>query len=177
VASYTSTKDLFELVGDIFDTDIRNWVKQEGFYKHINELAKKEKNIEAEKHIQTTIKSEIEKNLYKRKYEENDFIVKREEELLNAKKLDFTIFYSHIGSIVIELKLSHNSEAMPTRKEAQEYINKLNQYVQGSQSDFGLFVIFNTQQSKEQFEELIKELKELYAKEQHIQVIGLNCMI
>ncbi|KIM06900.1 MAG: hypothetical protein KU38_11595 [Sulfurovum sp. FS08-3] len=172
-----STKDLFELVGDIFDTDIRNWVEQEGFYRHINELAKKEKNVEAEKFIQTSIKSEIEKNLYKRKYEENDFIVKREEELLDAKKLDFTIFYSHIGSIAIELKLSHNSEAMPTRKEAQEYINKLNQYVQGSQSDFGLFVIFNTQQSKEQFEELIKELKELYVKEQHIQVIGLNCMI
>jgi len=171
-----STEDLFDLVSDIFDNDIRNWIEQEGYYKEINRLAQNTNRIEAEKFIQKSIEKPIANGFLTRKHQNNKFTITREPELLDDKKIDFLISYGSIGSIVIELKLSHNSEAMPTRKEAQEYIDKLNQYVQGSQSDYGLFVIFNTQQTKKEFEELIKELKELYGDKKHIKVIGLNCI-
>jgi hypothetical protein len=179
----SSPLDLFEVVKEIWDKDIRNWIEEEGYYRNINELAKKQQNTNAEDFIQKSIEPKIESGFYKRGYKEKTFIIKREEQLLDDKRLDFTISYPPFSSIVIELKLAHNAEVKfkknnEATKKAKEYISKLKQYIKGSKSNFALFVIFNVEEDTTQksFNEQIDKLKELYNEEKNINIIGLNCM-
>jgi len=59
---------------------------------------------------------------------------------------------------------------------AQNYISKLNSYIKGSGSSFGLFVIFNIEDNVEKFNNRLVELKELYENEDNITVLGLDCV-
>jgi len=179
----SSPLDLFEVVKEIWDKDIRTWIESEGAYKFVSELAKKEKNTNAEDFIQKSIEAKIESGFYKRGYKEKTFIIKREEQLIDDKRLDFTISYPPFGSIVIELKLAHNAEVKfkqnnEAMKKAEEYIPKLKQYIKGSKSNFALFVIFNVEEDTNQksFNEQIDKLKELYKEHNDIDIIGLNCV-
>ncbi len=135
----TSSIELKEVIQDIINQDIRRWIEDEGAYKHINELSKKEKNTSAEEFIQKSIKSQIELALVKRGFRNTDYNIIREEQLLNDNRLDFTVRYGFVGSVMIELKLAHNNEAKATTKEGKEYIKKLKKYMVGSNSDYGLF--------------------------------------
>lgn len=166
--------ELRELIKDVIEQDIRRWIEDEGAYKYIHELAKKEKNANAEDFIQKSIKSQIELALLKRGFRDTDII--REEQLLDDKRLDFTIRYGFIGSVMIELKLGHNSEAKATTKEGEEYIKKLKQYMGGSSSDYGLFIIFNIKDEIDKFKEQMIGLNKLYEQENDIDVLWLNCI-
>ncbi len=174
-----SAKELLEVLKATIEEEIKKWIEDEGAYKHIEELSKKQKNKNAEDFIQKSIKSQIELALLKRGFRETDykFIIKREEQLLDDKRLDFTVSYGFIGSVMIELKLSDNDEAIPTRKTGKEYPKKLQKYLNGSSSDYGLFVIFNIQNQKNKFDSQIRELHQLYSDEENITVMGLNCVI
>jgi len=175
--------DLFEIIKEIWDKDIRNWLEKEGAYKFINELSQKENNKNAEDFIQKTIISEIKLGFLRREHKEKKFSIKREEQKLDDKRLDFTISYPPFGSIVIELKLAHNDEVKfkqnnePTKK-AKDYIDKLEQYIKGSQSNFALFVIFNIEEDKRKkdLEEQIDNLNKIYKEHTDIAIIGLNCV-
>jgi len=173
----SSSFELRELIKDIIEEDIRRWIEDEGAYKHIQELAKKEKNTNAEDFIQKSIKSQIELALVKRGFRDTDYSIIREEQLLDDRRLDFTIRYGFIGSVMIELKLGHNSEAKPTTKNGKEYIEKLKNYMNGSNSDYGLFVIFNVKKDEsKEFSEQMIELSKLYENVDDISVLGLNCV-
>ncbi len=172
----SSSFELRELLKDIIEKDIRRWIEDEGAYKHIQELAKKEKNTNAEAFIQKSIKSQIELSLVKRGFRETDCSIVREEQLLDDNRLDFTVRYGLIGSIMIELKLGHQSEAKPTRKDGKKYIEKLKHYMAGSNSDYGLFVIFNVKDEKNNFNKQMISLSKLYENLDNISVLGLNCV-
>lgn len=170
---------LLEVVKQIIDVDLRRWIESEGAYKFINELALKKKNINAEDFIQKTIKAQIELSLLKRGFRDSDykaFLIKREEQLLNDMRLDFTISYGFVGSILLELKLSHNNEAKKG-KIGTAYREKLvSKYIKGVGADYGIFVIFNTKDSKDKFKNQIGRVRELYANDNEISVIDLNCI-
>ncbi len=110
--------------------------------------------------------------MVKRGFRETDCSIVREEQLLDDNRLDFTVRYGLIGSIMIELKLGHQSEAKPTRK----YIEKLKHYMAGSNSDYGLFVIFNVKDEKNNFNKQMISLSKLYENLDNISVLGLNCV-
>jgi len=171
---------LSEVVKQIIDVDLRRWIESEGAYKLINELSQKKKNRNAEDFIQKTIKAQIELALLKRGFRDSDykaFLIKREEQLLNDMRLDFTISYGFVDSILLELKLSHNNEAK-TGKIGKAYREKLvSKYMKGVGADYGIFVIFNTRDSKDKFEKQIAKVRELYANENEITVIDLNCIL
>jgi len=172
----SSSFELRELIKDIIEEDIRRWIEDEGAYKHIKELSKKEKNTNAEDFIQKSIKSQIELALVKRGFRDTDYSIIREEQLLDDRRLDFTIRYGFIGSVMIELKLGHNSEAKPTTKNGKEYIEKLKHYMTGSNSDYGLFVIFNVKDEIRKFNTQMIGLSKLYENVDDISVLGLNCV-
>lgn len=171
----SSSFELRELIKDIIEQDIRRWIEDEGAYKYINELALKKSNKNAEDFIQKTIKSQIELALLKKGLRETDYTIIREEQKLDDKRLDIRISYGFIGSIVLELKLSNNNEAIATRQDGKNYVAKLESYMKGTNSDFGLFVIFNIEEGKEQFKEKLLGLNKLY-KNDNINVIGLDCI-
>jgi len=172
----SSPMELLETIKEVIDKDIRRWIEDEGAYKNINKLSKGKNKNEAEDFISKNMKSPIESALLKKGFRETDFIFKREEQLQDDKRLDFTISYGFIGSVVLEWKLSHNSEAIATRKDGEEYISKLKSYIKGSGSSFGLFVIFNIKDNAEKFDKKLVELKKLYQNEDNIIVLGLDCV-
>jgi hypothetical protein len=172
-----SSLHLFEIVKDSISIEIKKWIEVEGAYKHIGELAKKHINTNAEDFIQKTIKSQVELALVKKGLRHTDIKIKREEQTLDDKRADFTINYGFIGQILLELKLSHNPESKPTQKDGREYKEKLIKYVDATNSDYGLFIIFNTQESKMFFERQIEKLTKFYEDKENIFVLGLNCFL
>lgn len=172
----SSSFELREVLKNIIEIDIRLWIEDEGAYKYIQELAKKEENTNAEDFIQKSIKSQIELALLKRGFRHTDFSIIREEQLLDDKRLDFTVRYGFIGSIMIELKLGHNGDSKPTTKQGKEYIEKLKNYMSGSNSDYGLFVVFNVKVENNNFNQQMDSLKKLYENVDDISVLGLNCV-
>ena len=171
-----SSLHLLEIVKDSISNEIRNWIEVEGAYKHIGELAKKTTNTNAEDFIQKTIKSQIELVLLKKGLRYTDIKIKREEQTLDDKRADFTINYGFIGQILLELKLSHNPESKANQKMGKEYKEKLIKYVDATNSDYGLFIIFNTQENKIVFERQIEELTKFYEDKENIFVLGFNCL-
>ena len=171
-----SSLHLLEIVKDSISNEIRNWIEVEGAYKHIGELAKKDTNTNAEDFIQKTIKTQIELGLVKKGLRHTDIKIKREEQTLDDKRADFTINYGFIGQVLLELKLSHNSESKPTRKDGKDYKEKLIKYIGATNSDYGLFIIFNTKENKIVFERQIKALVKFYEDNKNIFVLGINCL-
>lgn len=168
---------LLEIIKDIIDKDLKSWIENEGAYKYIDELAKKKANRNAEDFIQKTIKSQIELALIKRGFRPSELRIKREEQTLDDKRIDFTVSYGLVGQILIELKLDSNVEANSTHKKGQEYTEKLHQYIKGSNSDFGIFLIFNVDSARMVFDMQIQKLIEHYSSEELISVMGINCRV
>lgn len=168
---------LLEIIKDIIDKDLKSWIENEGAYKYIDELAKKKANRNAEDFIQKTIKSQIELALIKRGFRPSELRIKREEQTLDDKRIDFTVSYGLVGQILIELKLDSNVEAKSTHKKGQEYTEKLHQYIKGSNSDFGIFLIFNVDSARMVFDMQIQKLIEHYSSEELISVMGINCRV
>jgi hypothetical protein len=171
-----SSLHLLEIVKDSISNEIRNWIEVEGAYKHIEELAKKNTNTNAEDFIQKTIKSQMELALIKKGLRHTDIKIKREEQTLDDKRADFTINYGFIGQVLLELKLSHNSESKSNLKVGKEYKEKLIKYIDSTNSDYGLFIIFNTKENKVVFNRQIEDLVKLYENEENIFVLGINCL-
>lgn len=171
-----SSSHLLEVIKSVIEKDLKRWVEDEGAYKHIELLAKKEKQQNNEEFISKSLQSQIELALFKNGFRATDFRLRREEQLMDDKRIDYTISYGFIGQILLELKLDSNSEAKKG-KGAQEYVAKLQKYIQGSHSDYGIFLIFNIRSSKEDFEKQLQNLHELYIDESNINVMGLNCKI
>ena len=172
-----SVLELKDTIKDILNNDIRRWIEDEGAYKNIQELAKKDNNTNAEDFIQKNIISQIELNLIKKGFRETDYKIVREEQLLDDKRLDITINYGFIGSVMIELKLSHNQEAKATTKSGREYNKKLKQYIDGAKCEYGIYAIFNVKEDLNSFKKQISKLKELYKAENKIDIIDINCVI
>jgi len=169
-----SASHLWMIVQECIDHDIRNWIENEGAYKFVEELSKKEKNTNAEDFIQKTIKSQIELALLKRGLRKTE--IRREEQLLDDKRVDFIISYGFTGSVLIELKLAHNDEAKAA-KPGKAYVKKLKSYIAGTHADYGIFLIFNLRDAREKFEQQIQDVSKLYEEERDIVVHGINCKI
>lgn len=175
--SISSSSHLLEIVQNTISKDLTNWIENEGAYKYIEELAKKDKNTNAEDFIQKTIISQIELSLFKKGFRSTDFRIKREEQTLDDKRIDITISYGFIGSILIELKLAHNPEAKPTQAKGKEYVSKLKTYIDGTHSDYGIFLIFNIKSEQKTFNKQMQELTKLYKNEKDIVIMGINCKV
>ncbi|MFA6196296.1 MAG: hypothetical protein WC656_06605 [Sulfurimonas sp.] len=168
---------LLEIIKESISNEITHWIEVEGAYKHIEELAKKNINTNAEDFIQKTLKPQIELALLKRGLRHTDIRIKREEQTLDDKRADFTISYGFVGSILLELKLSHNPESKSGQKAGQDYKEKLKNYVKAISSDFGIFIIFNIQDNKVVFDRQIQNLAKYYDDEHNISVLGIDCKV
>ena len=170
----TSSAQLAELLKRILLTDTKRWIEKEGAYKSIQMLAQKEKKLEAEDFIQKGIKAQIELALLRHGIRESDYKVSREEQLLDDKRIDITVSYGFIGSVVIEIKLSHNPESNASTNIGKSYIDKFRQYLDGIHSTHGIFLIFNIRQPEDKFQDQLVKLQHLYSKT-GIDVVGLHC--
>jgi hypothetical protein len=166
---------LMEMIKDVINIDIRRWIVDEGAYRFINDLARKQKRQAAEDFISKSIKSQIELALLKRGIRETE--IRREEQLVDNDRIDFSVSYGFVGTVLIELKLARNDEANANRKRGREYVEKLKKYISGSCSDYGIFLVFNVDETLKDdvFIEQMQGLQVLYQNEKNIAVMGMNC--
>lgn len=164
-------RDLFEFVKNIFEIDLRKWVESEGAYKFIIEAGRKQEDL-----IQKTINSQIENCLLKGGLRKEEISIKRESQLLDNKRTDFLVSYGFVGSILIEIKLATNKE-LSGPKNRSNYRKKLIQYISGTGSDYGIFVIFNNDEknSHDDFSSILSNIEKTYVNDRYISIIGLDC--
>ena len=104
----------------------------------------------------------------------DEICIQREAQLLDDKRTDFLIYYGFVGPVLLEIKLTKNDE-IKNRKKREKYKSKLIQYIQGTKSYYGMFIIFQVEDTNT-LEKYMPQLQELYVTEKNIKVIGLNCI-
>jgi hypothetical protein len=166
--------DLLDLVKKTINEDLKKWVEEEGAYKFIEKYKpEKGQKFEREDLIQKTIKTQFENSLLKAGLRTEKIHIQRELQLLDDKKPDFLIYYGFIGPILIEIKLTKNNE-ITDKVKREKYKKKLIQYIKGTNSHYGIFIIFQTE-SNNSLEKYLPILQQLYKTEKYIEVVGLNC--
>lgn len=171
----STPRDLLDLIKKIINHDLKKWVEVEGAYKFIDKYKPEEaQKFEREDLIQKTIKTQFENGLLKAGLRKEEIHIQRESQLLDDKRTDFLISYGFVGPILIEIKLTNNNEITDKRKR-EGYKQKLIQYIEGTNSHYGIFIIFQVVESSS-LEKYLPLLKELYKMEKNIEITGLNCI-
>ena len=164
-----TSRDLFEVVRQVIDKDLRKWVESEGAYEFIQNASRTQEPL-----IQKTIKTQLENTLLKKGLRGNEVSIRREEQLLDDKRTDFLISYGFIGPILIEIKRIDNQEVRNNSKRLG-YKKKLLQYIKGTKSEFGIFLIFRIN-NKYSLKDYLPKVKEVYKDCHNVEVIGLDCI-
>lgn len=163
----TSPRDIFELVQEIIDNDLKKWIESEGAYKFIEESTGKQETM-----IQKTIKTQFENALLRRGI--RDIGIIREPQLLDDIRPDFLISYGFIGSVVVEIKRVSNTQVQ-REKERKEYASKLKRYIEGTNSDYLIYLLFKTKR-EDRLDEYLLEVEKCYKDNERIIVKGLDCV-
>jgi hypothetical protein len=162
-----TTRDLFEILQNIVENDLRQWVEDEGAYKFIINAKRPQEAL-----IQKTIKTQFEYSLLRRGVRNSDII--REPQLLDDYRPDFLIYYGFIGPVFIEIKRLDNDEIQKPA-ERLKYSKKLKKYMEGTKSEYGIYLIFRIKEGKD-LNDYIKKIRESLYEEKRISVIPLDCI-
>jgi hypothetical protein len=162
-----TARDLLEIFQEVIENDLRKWVEDEGAYRFIREAEGKQEDL-----IQKTIKTQFENSLLKRGLRNSDII--REPQLLDDYRPDFLIYYGFIGPVFIEIKRLDNEEVKYESKRVK-YSNKLKKYMKGTNSEFGIYLIFKIKEGNE-LDDYLKKVRESFGEYNRISVIGLDCI-
>lgn len=129
--------ELFEHLKTALEKDIRQWIEGEGAYKLLTKKL-------PEKHIQMTLKAPIELALTKRGFQVE---IMRESQLLDEKRTDFLVRYGFAGPVVIEVKLTSNSDIRGNNLEKSKSYESMQRYMAGYGARHGIFMIIDNAQA------------------------------
>jgi hypothetical protein len=164
----SSSQEFYYLIEDILNNDIRNWIEKEGAYKLISQNIKLQETL-----IQKTIQTQFENGLLKRGLRDNEVRIVREEQLLDDTRTDFVISYGFIGQILIEIKRTKNPDVKD-----KKYRQKLIQYMDGTNSDYGVFLIFQMDEDEHKWNDIEPIVNAIYFNDRdRIKVIGMDCTV
>ena len=163
----SNSHELYDVIIDLLNNDFKNWVENEGAYKFIQEAKGNQETL-----IQKTIKTQIENLLLKKGVRNID--IRREEQLLDDKRTDIIISYGFIQPILLELKRVDNTEICNDTAR-YEYRKKLIQYINGTNSAYGIFLVFQINE-KCRLEEYLPKLEATYQNDANINIVGCNCV-
>jgi len=165
-------QNLFDSISQVINNNLRKWVEQGG-YGLIKNMPKIEgKKREREKVIQKTIVTQLENYLLKEGLRNSDIRLNfyREVEKLNNDKVDLIITYGSIGAVMIEIKLAYN-----LGNDEKYKANKFIPYMEETECDYGIFLIFRIDDSNKNFTSKLQELQVIYP-ENNIEIIGIDCV-
>lgn len=164
----SNSSDLFRHLHDAIDIDLRNWIEGEGAYELI--LTGKiydSKKQEYEKLIQKTLKAQIENIMLKRGFQVD---LLREPDLLDDKRVDLLIRYGFVGPVVVEIKLTSNSDIKVRDVAASKSYKSMEHYMRGYGSSHGIFlIIVNSKTNK------IPTIEETFRKIKGVTTMSLDC--
>ncbi len=163
-----TSDDFFQQLQSALDTDLRRWIEGEGGYSLIigeNVLSGKRKQYE--RFIQRTLKVEVDNIMRKRGFEVD---LLRETELLDGKKVDFWVKYGFVGPIVVEIKLTSNTDLKRTDLTKAESYSSMKRYVEGFSATHGILLVIDNTNAKN-----IQKIKESYQKIPRVSVQSFDC--
>jgi hypothetical protein len=163
-----TSDDFFQQLQSALDTDLRRWIEGEGGYSLIigeNVLSGKRKQYE--RFIQRTLKVEVDNIMRKRGFEVD---LLRETELLDGKKVDFWVKYGFVGPIVVEIKLTSNTDLKRADLTKAESYSSMKRYVEGFSATHGILLVIDNTNAKN-----IQKIKESYQKIPRVSVQSFNC--
>lgn len=163
-----NSSDLFRHLQEALESDLRRWIEGEGAYELIlGSKVYRPKRQEYEKLIQKTLKTQIENILLKRGFQ---IEVLREPELLDQKKPDFLVRYGFAGPIIIEVKLTSNTDIQGSKIDKSfSYLN-MKQYMQGHGASHGIFLIFDNKPATN-----LPEVKQLFQTIPNVWAKSFDC--
>jgi hypothetical protein len=156
-----------DLVLKVINDDIRKWVEDEKAYKFIMEATRNQESL-----IQKTIKTQLENGLLKRGLRKDEVDIRREEQLLDDTRTDFLISYGFVGPVLIEIKRVDNPE-IKNEQDRINYKSKLLSYIEGYSADYGIFLVFQINESVS-IEKYLPILRELYRDCRNVTIEGVN---
>jgi hypothetical protein len=159
--------DLFRHVQDAFDTDLRRWIEDEGAYAVLGHKISGSGKQEYEKLIQKTLKSQIENILIKRGFHVE---VLREAQLLDDKRTDLIIRYGFVGPIIVEVKLTSNTDIQGTKIDQSKSYASMAQYMQGYGASHGIFMVVDNVGAKN-----LPQVTEAFQKITGVSVLSFSC--
>ncbi len=171
-----TVSDLFEAVKKVIEIDLLREAKQ-GVYSYLSDLVSQNETM-----VQKMLASHFKQLLVE--YSNKDSVfhsgilnVVRESEIANGKKVDFLINYGPVGTVMVEVKLSRNSELSSGNLENYRD-NWFLQYLDQTQSQYGVFLILriDPHKSKKDFDAQINRVKEVYKGYENIEVMGIDCL-
>jgi hypothetical protein len=141
-----NSEDLHYQLKDVIETDLTRWIQAEGAYDLLlTGRVYRSKIQQYEKLVQKTLKSQIENILLKRGFQ---IEVVREPQLLDDKRTDLLVRYGFAGPIVIEVKLSSNSDMKMSKPEQSPSFVSMKQYMKGYGASHGIFLIVDNEGSR-----------------------------
>jgi hypothetical protein len=135
-----SSADLYRQLTEVFNGDLRRWIEGEGGYDVLGKKISAEGVQEYEKLIQKTVTTQIDNALLRRGFE---IKIIREAQLLDDKRTDLLIYYGFVGPVVVEIKLTSNSDLKGSNLEASESYASMRRYMLGYNAAHGIFMIFD----------------------------------
>jgi len=176
--------ELFHVIQEVIDEDIITFIQKEGFYRpteyFIGGRSRAAKATTSgrkayayinEDAIQKTIKIQIENGLLKREFRDAD--IHREVQLYDDKRLDLLISYGFVGPVMVELKLLHNPEIL-VPQERVRYKSKIKQYLAGSYSEYGIYLVFKVKDNASH-NAALNNLREEYKDIEALEVKLIDC--
>ncbi len=140
-----TSDDLFAQIESALQKDLRQWIEGEGAYKIIvGEKVFDRQRQGYEKLIQQTIKPQIENILLRRGFNVQAY---REAELLDGKKVDFLVRYGFIGPVLIEVKLTSNTDLKGTAIDQSPSYKNVERYMNGYEATHGIVLIIKNDEA------------------------------
>jgi hypothetical protein len=163
-----TSADLFRHLHDAIDVDLRQWIEGEGAYELIlTGKVYEAKKQEYEKLIQKTLKAQIENVMLKRGFQVE---ILREPDLLDDKRVDLLIRYGFVGPIVLEVKLTSNSDIRVANVTASKSYKSMDQYMRGYGCSHGIFLIIVNSKTK-----TLAVVKDAFGNIKGVSAISLDC--
>lgn len=160
--------DLFQQVQDSLDTELRRWIEGEGAYQLIRgDKVFAGKKQAYEDLIQKTLKAKIENILLRRGFQV-DLI--REPQLYDDKRVDILITYGFAGPIVVEVKLTSNSDLKAKSLNESKSFRSMRHYMDGYGAPYGIFLVIDNDDARN-----LSEIKKIFQQIPNVSVHSFSC--
>jgi hypothetical protein len=139
-----NSEDFFQQMKEITETDLTRWIQAEGAYDLLlSGKVFRSKIQQYEKLVQKTLTSQIENFFLKRGFQIQPY---REPQLLDEKRTDLLIRYGFAGPVVIEVKLTSNTDMRMSKPEKSRSFLSMKRYMEGYSASHGIFLVIDNEE-------------------------------
>ncbi|VAY88195.1 hypothetical protein CARN8_2840006 [mine drainage metagenome] len=117
--------------------------------------------------IQKTLKTQVENILLRRGFQV-DLI--REPQLYDGKRVDILLRYGFAGPIVVEVKLTSNSDLKVKKLDKSKSYDSMKRYMDGYGAPYGIFLVIDNDDAKN-----LTEIKQVFQQIPNVSVHSFNC--